>query len=185
MSGELIISAPLTIIIPEEVVPSAEISIITLLKNYITNGTNVSNITFKLNDEKSAFFFKLMKQFPEFFKDMEDILKNIVQDNVIDSKDIPQIIILIKKLYGLMHELRDTKITANQIAEFSSYIVKMIIYICVDEKIIEVEDSNKESFFVTVNHVIVSCLELLQLAEQVSQLALPDNKKCFPFFGFF
>lgn len=179
MSNELIISAPLSIIIPEDVVPSVEINIINLLQTYIAAGSTISNISFELNAEKSAFFLELMKQFPGFFRDMEDILKNIVQDNVIDSKDIPQIIMLIKKLYELMHKLKDSKITPNQIAEFSSYIIKMIIYICVAEKIIKVEDSNKDIFFMTVNSVIVSCLELLQLAEEVSQLSSTNG--CFSF----
>ena len=171
----------INITVPPEVAP-VEINLITLLQGYITSETTVSNISFQLNAEKSSFFLQLMKQFPEFFRDMEDTLKNIVQDNVIDSKDIPQIIILIKKLYELMHKLRDTTITPNQIAEFSSYIVKMIIYICVAEKIIKVEDANKEYFFETVNNVIVSCLELLQLAEQASQLTSVANKNCFSFF---
>jgi len=174
MSSEITISTPLEITIPP-----AELNIIELLQNYITSGATISNISFELNAEKSALFLQLMKQFPEFFRGMEDILKSIVQDNVIDSKDIPQIIMLIKKLYELMHKLKDSKITPNQIAEVSSYIIKMVIYVCVAEKIIKVEDANKEQFFMIVNHVIVSCLELVQLAEQVTHLS--SNKTCFSF----
>ena len=44
----------------------------------------------------------LCKDKPDFFNEVEVSLKNIIMDDKIDTKDIPEIIILVSKVYGII-----------------------------------------------------------------------------------
>ena len=51
---------------------------------------------------EQTYFLLLCKEQPDFFKDIESSLKKIILDNKIDTKDIPEIILLVTKAYQII-----------------------------------------------------------------------------------
>ena len=62
----------------------------------------LNNFRIKLTPEMKKYFLLLCKDKPDFFNEVEVSLKNIIMDDKIDTKDIPEIIILVSKVYGII-----------------------------------------------------------------------------------
>ena len=58
----------------------------------------------KLTPEIQQYFLLLCKEFPELFSSFEETLKKIILDDKIDSKDIPDILVLVSMIYKIVKE---------------------------------------------------------------------------------
>jgi len=66
------------------------------------NKSELEHINIKLTPELSSFILILCKEFPSFFYYVELSLSKILKDNTINTKDIPEIIYIIIKLYEII-----------------------------------------------------------------------------------
>jgi len=100
------------------------------------------------------FIKKILAQAPDLFKDIDTGLEVILKDKVINSKDIPQIIKMVKDAYKNIIVLN--KNIKNITLEDSIIFIKNIILILIEYDYIKVE--NKEE----LNLIIDLCIDLLQ-----------------------
>ena len=73
-----------------------------LIEKSVDDGLDKLNIT--LSPEIQKYFLLLCKEKPNLFGDMESSLKKIISDNKIDTKDIPELILLVNKVNKIINE---------------------------------------------------------------------------------
>jgi hypothetical protein len=74
-----------------------------IFENFLNQSeAELNNFRIKLTPEMKTYFLLLCKNKPDFFKEVEVSLKNIIMDDKIDTKDIPEIITLVSKVYGII-----------------------------------------------------------------------------------
>ena len=139
----------------------------------LSKETNASNLLFIFNDlfgtqekidalkvkvnlqsKDIDFIKKIMTLSPELFKNIDTGLKGILADNVIDSKDIPQIIKMVKDAYKNI--IGTNKNIKNVTLEDSIIFIKNLILILIEYDHIKVK--NKEE----ITLIIDLCIDLLQ-----------------------
>jgi len=75
-----------------------------VFENFLNqNEEELKKINITLTPEMKRYFLLLCKYKPDFFNDVESSLKKIIMDDKIDAKDIPEIIILVKKVYEIIN----------------------------------------------------------------------------------
>ena len=133
---------------------------------------NIDNIlTFSVSPIISTIVKRILEKSPQSLNKIIVDIKDILEDGVINHKDIPKFIILVSNLYKTEFSklLTDIAFTAKDTVEFIKFLFKIVIEF--DLVIVD----NKMNAFDIVN---VSC-DLLELV-------LPDNKVklslscCFP-----
>ena len=61
-----------------------------------------NNLTIKLPTDVKKYFLLLCQETPSVFGIIENDLKNIILDNKIDTKDIPELISLVSNIYSII-----------------------------------------------------------------------------------
>ena len=100
------------------------------------------------------FIKKIMTLCPELFKNIDTGLKGILADNVIDSKDIPQIIKMVKDAYKNI--IGTNKNIKNITLEDSIIFIKNLILILIEYDHIKVKSKEE------ITLIIDLCIDLLQ-----------------------
>jgi len=167
---------------PEEIISNNDVilSLIQLLAN-VTNpdaSASVSKYNLQIDESVKQVLLAVMKAHPNFFSEIELILVNIAQDNKIDSADIPNIIVLIQKLYILMVDLKSIKLTTAVCSETCGSIIKIIIHVLVEEGRVKITSDNKVLFLANVDKLVNACVDLLKFTKQLKP------KSCLHFFKF-
>ena len=172
----------------EDVVPDSIISInnvkavplplIQLLSNVTNLGANLNKYNLQIDESTRQVLLAVMNSHPDFFSEVELILVNITQDNKIDSADIPNIIVLIQKLYILMVDLKSIKLNTDACSETCGSIIQIIIHVLVEEGVVNIATDNKEVFIANVDKLIDACVNLLKFTTQLKP------KNCLHFFKF-
>jgi hypothetical protein len=121
------------------------------------------DLSILLNKESVSILIKILDSNPELFNDIEKTLVEIVKDNKIDSSDLPNLIILIQKLYEFVHKVKDMKLDNKKRAEICSELLKYIVHILVVERKIKIDEDKQAVFIELTNKVIDSCVGLLFL----------------------
>lgn len=152
--------------------------LIQLLDNVTNPGANLSKYNLQIDESTRQVLLAVMKSCPDFFSEVELILVNITQDNKIDSADIPNIIVLIQKLYILMVDLKSIKLNTVTCSETCGSIIKIIIHVLVEEEIVNITTDNKEVFLTNVDKLVNACVNLLKFTTQLKP------KSCLHFFKF-
>jgi len=155
------------------------LTLIQLLTNVTNPGASLSNnYNLKIDESVKQVLLAVMKAHPNFFSEVEIILVNITQDNKIDSADIPNIIVLIQKLYILMVDLKSIKLNTVACSETCGSIIKIIIHVLVEEGLVKITTDNKEVFLANVDKLVDACVNLLKFTTQLKP------KNCLHFFQF-
>lgn len=110
--------------------PNSEIKV--LLMNYITN----NNVTMKINiPHNTVEILKvLIKNSSNEFDNISNSLQKIIEDNKIDFKDIPELILLVENIYILIvrHKKKLEPFNGKTLAITSGEILKIIIKLLVE-----------------------------------------------------
>jgi hypothetical protein len=86
----------------EEAKEDVVLTFLQLFENFLSK--DLSNFNIKLTPEIQQYFLILCKQNPNLFVDFEKSIKQIILDNKIDTKDIPEIIVLVSKVHKILKE---------------------------------------------------------------------------------
>ena len=141
------------------------LSLIELLKKKLEVGVKDNKLT--LSDEEVVIIIKLLDGSPSYFNDIEKTLAEIIKDNKIDSTDIPNIIALIQKLYELIYNIKAVKLDGKKRCEVCASILKFLIHLLVEERIIKIDDEQKTKFLNDVDKLIDSFIGLLRLPKEL------------------
>jgi hypothetical protein len=75
-------------------------NLVGLIEKILNDDTN--NLTIKLPTDVKKYFLLLCQEKPSVFGTIENDLKNIILDNKIDTKDIPEFISLVSNVYSII-----------------------------------------------------------------------------------
>lgn len=111
----------------------------------------------------SAFFFKI-----------EESFKKILEDNKIDSDDVPELMSLFSAIYELLFSLK-LKTTTIDISNICGELIKLTFNIMLAENIIIFESSGSEETLKIFNALVDSSISLIKLSKTMKF----SNKCCF------
>lgn len=147
----------------EEVVKLDDVTVessklLTLFRNLFQDQEKKVKIGVNLHlDEKElALIEKIVDLVPELFDDLEKSVEKIYKDKVIDTKDIPEIIVLSKNVYKKFSNSASLKKKVKSITvEESIQFIKNVLLILIEEEVIKVEKKKE------ISDVIDLCIDLL------------------------
>lgn len=158
------------------VVSIAEKTFIDLIKITLVDEVVKNKISVKLTPEIIDVVNKIISLTPNTLTDIEKAAIEIIKDSKIDSKDIPQLIIVVQRIYQVIYTLKDTKFDTKKRSEVTSSILKFTIHLMVLERKIKVDDDKQADFLKDCDILVDSCVGLLSFPKSLK------TKKCFKFF---
>jgi len=105
----------------------------------------------------------ILQDHSDFFSKIEISLKKIVEDNKIDSSDVPELMSLFSSVYELMQNLKFSKDTI-ELSNICGELIKLIFSIMITEKLINIELNNVQACF---NALVDSSISLIKLSKSV------------------
>jgi len=133
--------------------------------------SNNSNIV--LSKKSIDILNKIFDLTPNFLDDIEKLLLEVIKDGKIDSNDLPQLILLIQKLYETIYKMKEMKIDSKTRADICSEVLKNIVYFLVKERRIKIDEEKADLFLEQINTLIDSCVGLLRFSKYIK------SKGCF------
>jgi len=149
-------------------------NIVNLLLKIINDEETLKNLSIEIDVKTKDILSSLLSSNPKLFIDIETCFFNIVKDNSINLNDIPCVLDLLKKIYEILHNLKNKKLSTNDIADIASKILKIIINVLVDKNKLNLDQLEQE-FMKNINNLIDSSASLIKLTE----LLKPEIKNCF------
>lgn len=153
----------------------AEQKFVDLVKKSIENKELKKNIT--LTPEIISIINNIISLTPNTLTDIEKIIIEIIQDGRINNSDIPNLIIVIQKIYQFIYSLKSMKLDAKKRASITGELLKYLIHILVIEKKIKIDEDPEKilEFYKQINSLIDSCVELLSYSKSLK------TKRCLSF----
>ena len=128
----------------------------------------------KITDSEISFMKKLLETCPDLFQEISKSLGAILEDKVIDTKDIPYIITIVKDSYKTL--LKTNTQLKKVTLEDSLLFIKHIILILIEYDHIKVD--NKEN----IDLLIELCIDLLRTNLDLKVNLFDKLKECFSCF---
>ena len=144
-------------------------SVVLLLLNVLSSEIRITKINFVLTDDITEVLYKLIYFSPEFLNEIDKLANEIIKDNKIDSNDIPNLILLIKKLYELIYKLKDIKFDDAKKVEICSSILKFLIRFLIEERKVNIKSENKEIILELIDTLIDSCISLIHFSGNIKK----------------
>jgi hypothetical protein len=123
----------------------------------VINRSKLDNFSIKLSDNMQKYILVLMKDNSAIFSDIENTLKRIIVDKRIDSKDIPDLLIIVGKIYEIVYKSKNIK---NK-AEYFDLIKNLLFSAFVLYIENNVEDGKE--MIDAVMKIIEACIDLIKL----------------------
>lgn len=118
---------------------------------------------YELNPELVKILSSILQSHPEFFSKIEDSFKKIVEDNKIDSSDVPELMNLFSNVYELLVVLKLKKNTI-ELSDICGDIIKLVFNIMIAEKLIHLGTDDGKSTTDCFNALVDSSISLIKLS---------------------
>ena len=119
---------------------------------------------YELNSELVKILSSILQSHPEFFSKIEDSFKKIVEDNKIDSSDVPELMNLFSNVYELLVVLKLKKNTI-ELSDICGDIIKLVFNIMIAEKLIHLGTDDGKSTTDCFNALVDSSISLIKLSK--------------------
>lgn len=133
---------------------------------------NELKVNLKLTNEFIELMKKINEVYPDLLKEIDISLIDIIADKVIDSNDIPRLIVLVKNIYKKFSEQDKFKKINKITLEDSINFIKNLILILIELGHIKVNDKEK------VILIIDLCIDLLTSSMDLGQSLFQKLKSC-------
>ena len=145
-----------------------------ILGDLIAEETKINElkVNLKLNNEFIELMKKMNEVYPELLKEIDISLIDIIADKVIDSHDIPNLIVLVKNIYKKFTEQDKFKKINKITLEDSINFIKNLLLILIELGHIKVNDKEK------VILIIDLCIDLLTSSIDLTQSLFQKLKSC-------
>ena len=150
-----------------------EQTFIDLVKKSLENEETKKKIAIPITPEVISIINSIISLTPNTLTDIEKAAIEIIKDGKIDSKDIPNLIIVIQSLYQFIYSLKNTKFDAKKRADVTSSSLKYIFHLLVLERKIKIDEDKQSEFFTQMDALIDSCISLLSYSKNLK------TKGCF------
>ena len=143
-------------ITPTAIIESVDVKTLTsILQNVLTKTEGLDKYSIQLTPEIKH-IFNLLVADSKYFDDVEKSLKLIVQDDKIDAKDVPQIMILLTNLYS---KLRGLRIEFNE--KICGDMLKFVFDVAMKDGLIKINKADVE-LLTCVYSIIDMSIQLIQ-----------------------
>jgi len=116
-----------------------------------------------LTPELIATIKNILSVSPDTFNDIEKAIGDIIKDGKIDSKDIPQFMIVVQKIYQIVYSLKDTK----KHSEMTCSVLKFVVHLLVLERKIIIDEDKETQFLTDCDLLIDACIGLLNFPKSI------------------
>lgn len=148
--------------------------------NIIIHSNIIDLFSMDIDDKTINIFIMLLLQKPEYFKNIESKLLEIIDNKIISNQKIPDLLILINKTYLILKKIR-IKLNKKDKINYSGIIIKLFLILLINKgKIISNND-----FINNYNNIIDTAIELMKLPLYENKISLKQKIKKFfnrPFF---
>lgn len=121
----------------------------------------------KVSPDAIHFISNVISLTPSTMTAIEVAIISIIQDGKIDSKDIPQLIIVVQQIYQYIYSLKNAKFDFAQRCELTSTTLKYIIKMLVLERKIKINPDTQAQVLHDIDALIDSCIGLLRYAKTI------------------
>lgn len=111
-----------------------------VLQLVLTQTDDLDKYSVSITPEIQSIFTKLMEE-DNYFNDVEQAMKDIIQDDKIDAKDVPRIMVLFSDLYV---KLRTMKVKFDE--KMCGDIIKFVFDVALKDGIIQINKADIELF---------------------------------------
>lgn len=150
-----------------------EQTFIDLVKKSLETEEMKKKFSIPLTPEVISIINNIINLTPNILTDIEKAMMETIKDGKIDSKDIPNLIIIIQSLYQFIYSLKNVKFDAKKRADMTASSLKFILHLLVLERKIKIEEEDQEEMLSQINSLIDSCISLLSYSKSLKP------KKCF------
>ena len=139
-----------------------------MFENFLQkNEAELKEVNVKLSPELQKYFLIFCQENPAFFTDVENSLKIIIMDNSINSKDIPELLNLMSKIYII---LKDKKKRSEYLDGVDPYaIIESLLRIVVT---VYVEKQNKDYNKESINLLVEQVMNIVKIAIELMKLPI-------------
>ena len=159
----------------EEVKQKKLMNLATILGGLLVEESKLSELRVKLNlsPEYLILLKRICELSPDLLDEIDDSIADIVADKVIDSADVPQLVVLIKNVYKNFSDSKKLKSLGNITLEDSINFIKNLLLLLIELDHIKVKDKDN------VILIIDLCVDLLTTSIDVSESLVDKIKSCF------
>jgi hypothetical protein len=150
-----------------------EQTFIDLVKKSLETEEMKKKFSIPLTPEVISTINNIINLTPNILTDIEKAMVETIKDGKIDSKDIPNLIIIIQSLYQFIYSLKDLKFDAKKRADMTASSLKFILHLLVLERKIKIDEEDQEMMLSQINALIDSCISLLSYSKSLKP------KRCF------
>jgi hypothetical protein len=125
------------------------------------------NSNINLSVELIEIIKQILSLSPDSFNDIEKVVNEIIKDGKINSKDIPQFIIVVQKIYQVIYSLKNTKFDSKKRSEIACSVLKYIVHLLVLERKIKIDENKEAEFFTDCDALIEACVSLISLPKTI------------------
>jgi hypothetical protein len=134
-----------------------------LVETFLTREQdNLAKFKVKLTPEIQKYFLLLCKESPHLFGTVEETLKKIISDDRIDTKDIPDILVLVSKVHKIIMENRGVPIVDPY--ELIKILLQFTLFVYIETNKVENKD-----LLLELLKIVESSIELIKITPIVSK----------------
>lgn len=149
-----------------------------LIKRSFENEDVKKKISITLSSELISVLNNIITASPNTIIDIEKVIIEIIKDGKIDTNDIPNLIVVIQRMYQSIYSLKGMKLDTKKRATITGELLKFFIHLLVLERKIKIDEEPDKiyQFYTRVDSLIDSCIDLLSYSKTIKV------KRCFKFY---
>lgn len=142
-------------------------SLVDLVKKSLENEEMNKKISITLTPEVITIINNIISLSPNTLTDIEKAAVEIIKDGKIDSKDVPNIVVIIQRIYQFIYSSKNVKFDTKKRADVTATTLKYILHFLVLERKIKIDQDKQEEFFTQTDLLIDSCISLLSYSKSL------------------
>ena len=131
-----------------------EQTFIDLIKKSLENEETTKKLSIPLTPEVISIINSIITLKPNILTDIEKAIIGTIKDGKIDSKDIPNLIIVMQSIYKFIYSLKNVKVDTNKRASVTGELLKYFLHVLVIEKKIKIDKEKQSEFLIQIDALI-------------------------------
>lgn len=146
-----------------------EQTFVDLVKKSLVDEEMKKKIAIPLKPEVISVINSIISLTPNTLTDIEKAIIEIIKDCKIDSKDIPNLIIVVQRIYQFIYSLKNKNFDVKKRADITGESLKYLIHLLVIERKIKIDEDPEKiyQFYTQVDALIDSCVDLLSYSKSL------------------
>lgn len=153
---------------------AVEKTIVEIVKLALSNEEHKKKISIELTPQAIFLINLIISHTPNTLLDLEKATMEIIKDSKIDTKDIPQFIIIVQRIYQIIYNSNNAngqrfKYSSNFRIQLTKMVAKFLIHVLIEEERIKVEDQKKAELIKQCDDLIEACASLIMFPKSLKK----------------